>query len=109
MYSPASGGGLCKYCIIFASENDNRKYSRLLLSKPFINLIKATENDGVLEHHQNRQYHKDPVQYGLLLFQHQKAPETSLPFIISQSNKDIYIKNLHILKSVIEAAVLCGK
>ena len=109
VYSPAAGGGLCKYCIIFSSENYKMKYCDVLVNKPFINLVKATGKDGVLENHQGLQYHKDAVQQGLLLLQHQKAPETSLPFIISQANQEIYIKNLHILKSVIEAVVLCGK
>ena len=109
VYSPAAGSGLCKYCTLFASKNDKRKYVGVLVSKPFVNLVKAAGKDGVLENHQNHQYHKDAVQRGLLLVQHQKTPGSSMPYLISQANRQVYQKNIHILKSVVEAVVLCGK
>ena len=109
VYSPAAGGGLCKYCTLFASKNDKRKYVGVLVSKPFVNLVKAVGKDGVLENHQNNQYHKDAVQRGLLLIQHQKTPEHSMPYLISQANRHVYQKNIIILKSIVEAVVFCGK
>ena len=109
VYSPAAGSGLCKYCTLFASKNDKRKYVGVLVSKPFVNLVKAAGKDGVLENHQNHQYHKDAVQRGLLLVQHQKTPGSSMSYLISQANRQVYQKNIHILKSIVEAVVLCGK
>jgi hypothetical protein len=109
VYSPAAGGGLCKYCILFASSKDKRKYVGVLVTKPFITFNKATGKDGVLDTHHNLQYHKDAVQRGLLLLQHQSTPETSITYMISQANQQMYQKNLHILKAIVEAVILCGK
>ena len=109
VYSPAAEGRLCKYCTLFASKNDKRKYVGVLVSKPFVNFVKAVGKDGVLENHQNNQYHKDAVQRGLLLIQHAQIPECSMPYLISQANRHVYQKNIIILKSIVEAVVFYGK
>ena len=109
VYSISVGGGLCKFCILFSSEKDKRKYSGVLVNRPFINLVKATGKGGILEHHQHLQYHKDAVQNFLVLLQHQKHPETDLSLVISRANKESYSMNLHILKSIVEAVIFCGK
>ena len=109
VYSPAVGGGLCKYCVMFSSNKDSRKYAGALVTKPFTNLVKATGKDGVLEAHSSLQYHKDSAQMGLLMVQHHKSPKKSLPYLISQKNQELYDRNISILKSIIEAVVLCGK
>ena len=102
VYSPAAGGGICKYCTLFASKNDKRKYVGLLVIKTFVNLVKAVGKDGVLENYQNNQYHKYAVQLGLLLIQHQKIPERSMPYLISQANRQVYQKNTNLASDGIE-------
>ncbi|KAI6648557.1 52 kDa repressor of the inhibitor of the protein kinase [Oopsacas minuta] len=42
VYSISVGGGLCKFCILFSSETDKRKYCGMLVNRPFINFVKAT-------------------------------------------------------------------
>ena len=86
---------------IWVEEWQKRKYVGVLVSKPFVNLVKAVGMDVVLENHQNNQYHKDAVQRGLLLIQHQNIPEWSMPYLISQANRHVYQKNIIILKSIV--------
>ncbi|KAI6657179.1 52 kDa repressor of the inhibitor of the protein kinase [Oopsacas minuta] len=88
VYSISVGGGLCKFCILFSSEKDKRKYCGVLVNRPFINLVKATGKGDILEHHQRLQYHKDAVQNGLVLLQHQKHPETDLSLVISRATRN---------------------
>ena len=102
VYSPAAGSGICKYCTLFASKNDKRKYVGLLVIKTFVNLVKAVGKDGVLENYQNNQYHKYAVQLALLLIQHQKIPERSMPYLISQANRQVYQKNTNLASDEIE-------
>lgn len=60
VYSPSKIGGLCKYCVLFTPD-DGRLKNAVLVTRPFVNLTKATGKGGVFKNHESCQYHKDAM------------------------------------------------
>ena len=52
--------------------------------------------------HENTDYHKDAVLQSLKLCEGVEHPERTLPYQISQANKQLYDTNFHILKAIVK-------
>ena len=110
VYSPAAKGAYCKYCILFfGKDNNERTKTGVLVSAPFTNVRKATGKYGTLTCHEQLDSHKDAMMAGSEFKRCLNNPEQTAPFMISTSNQRQYEDNMHILKSVIDAVLLCGK
>ena len=67
---------------------------------------KATGKCSYLVMHEQLEYHKVAVVRSMSLCESLEQPESSL---ISNLNKELYDKNLCILKSIVKAIIFCGK
>jgi uncharacterized membrane protein len=84
-----------------------RSYDNFV-SKPFTNLKKAVGKDGSLKH-ENSDYHKAVTIEYQTLKTSLANPVSSLPYRISQQNKEMYDRNMQLLSMITETIVLCGK
>lgn len=111
VYSPSMKGGLCKMCILFPHYQKGKGNITIgtLVKTPLVNLSKATGKYGILETHQNAQYHMQATEAATDFMELLNRPEKSLPYKISRQNKDMYDLNCHILKSICEIIVCCGR
>ena len=79
------------------------------MSKAFTNFKKAVGKDGSLAKHENSDYHKAAS----IEYQTPKTslanPKSSLPYKISQQNREMYDRNMRLLAMITETIVLCGK
>ena len=106
-YSSSVQGGLCKTCMLFP-QSDVRCYDTFV-SKPFTNFKKVGGKDCSFLRHEQSAYHKNAcIEYQTL-----KAsltfPETTVQYKINSQNKDMYDKNLRLLRMIVESVILCGK
>lgn len=110
VYSPSAKGGYCKYCVLFfAKDNSTRTKPGVLVATPFTNFRKATGKDGILTSHETLQYHNDAMMAGSEFKGCLNNPEQTVPFMISASNQSQYEINIHILRSIVDTVMLCGK
>ena len=110
VYSPSAKGGYCKYCVLFfAKDNSTRTKPGVLVATPFTNFRKATGKDGILTSHEKLQYHKDAMMAGSEFKGCLNNPEQTVPFMMSASNQSQYEINIHILRSIVDTVLLCGK
>lgn len=94
-------------CMLFP-QSDIRCYDTFV-SKPFKNVKKVGGNDCSILRHEQSAYHKSAcIEYQTL-----KAsltfPETTVQYKISSHNKDMYDKNVRLLRMIVESVILCGK
>lgn len=109
VYSPSQNGAFCKYCCLFPPKDLRVNKTGVLVSKPFTNLAKACGKDGILEKHHELPYHRDSISRAKMALDALEKPEISLRYLINKQNTEAYDKNIHILKSVTKAIILCGK
>ncbi|XP_071944675.1 52 kDa repressor of the inhibitor of the protein kinase-like [Antedon mediterranea] len=81
----------------------------LSVGRPFKILKHAKGKDGVLDCHTNFQYHKTAVEKYKQLSMSVLHPEHLVDVLLNDASKQIYKDNIHILQSIIEAVLLCGK
>lgn len=67
--------------------------------------------DGILKSHEKLQYHKDAMMAGSKFKGCLNNPKQTVPFMISASNQSQYHyeNNIHILRSIVDTVLLCGK
>lgn len=106
--SPSKMGGLYKYCVLFKPKNGNLK-NAVLVTRPFVNLSKATGKDSVLQNHDKCQYHKDAMLLGSQFAENVTNPKESIQCKIYDLNERQYETNSHILQSIVKTILLCGK
>ena len=109
VYSNANPGGFCKYCVITPPKDARIKQTGVLVTTPFTNLSKASGKDGVLEKHQNFQYHKDAVEMGTTMLHTQDNPRETISYMISSQKQEIFEENIHILECIVDAILFCGR
>lgn len=108
VYSQTLNGGMCKYCVLFPPK-DERIKTGVLVTKPFTNLKKATGKDGIYVSHANLNFHKNAVHAGREFLRTVANPTQTLEYQISNLNRQLYDKNMHILSAVVEVVLLCGR
>lgn len=108
VYSPLDNGGYCKFCVLFPPKN-TRLSTAVLVNRAFQNLQKAKGQFGVLDQHEQRDYHKNAVTEGKLFTQTFRKPEKHVDALLNKRRKELYDSNVHVVKSIIEAVALCGK
>ncbi|XP_074656009.1 52 kDa repressor of the inhibitor of the protein kinase-like [Tubulanus polymorphus] len=108
VYSPALQGGLCKYCVMFPPK-DRRVKTGQLVSCAFKNYGGAKGSDGILDKHEKTDFHKNAMSDAILLNDSVKRPESTVDYCMSEKSKEIFEKNIHILRNVVEAVIFCGK
>ncbi|XP_071965592.1 52 kDa repressor of the inhibitor of the protein kinase-like [Antedon mediterranea] len=108
VYSPSDHGGYCKYCVMFPPDKTNLS-NAVLVGRPFKILKHAKGKDGVLDCHTNFLYHKTAVDKYKQLSMSFLHPEHHVDVLLNDASKQIYKDNIHILQSIIEAVLLCGK
>ena len=108
VYSASDAGGYCKLCVMFPPKN-SRLSNAVLVNRPFQNLQKAKGKEGVLDRHGQQDYHKSSVTECKLFCQAFRQPENHVDTLLNQKRKKTYEDNVHILKSIILAVILCGK
>ena len=109
IYSPLLEGGLCKYCVLFPPKNA-KVVPGQLVTQPFQSYEKAKGSDrGILDKHHSLQYHKDAMESGLCLIRTSEKPESSIEYCMSDRQQQLFDSNSHILKSIIEVILLCGR
>ncbi|XP_068217819.1 52 kDa repressor of the inhibitor of the protein kinase-like [Palaemon carinicauda] len=100
--------GYYKYCVLFQPKNTQLN-NAVLVHRPFTNLQKAKGKEGVLDQHEKHVYHKYAVCDYKTAKESSVNPEHHVDAMLSNEWKELYKKNLEILKSVIDAIVFCGK
>ena len=108
VYSASDAGGYCKFCVMFPPKN-SRLSNAVLVNRHLQNLQKAKGKEGVLDRHGQQDYHKSSVTECKLLCQAFRQPENHVDTLLIQKRKKTYEDNVHILKSIILAVILCGK
>lgn len=98
---------LCKICMLFP-QSDVRCYDNFV-SKPFKNFKKVGGKDCSILRHEQSAYHKSACIEYQTLKASLTSPETTVQYKISSQNKDIYDKNLRLLRMIVESVILCGK
>ncbi|KAJ8032894.1 Zinc finger MYM-type protein 1 [Holothuria leucospilota] len=108
VYSPSEAGGYCKYCVVFPPKN-SRLTNAVLINRPFQNLQKAKGKEGVLDRHGQLTYHRGAVLEYKLFSESFRNPQNHVDTLLNCKRKETYEANLHILKSIVQTVILCGK
>ena len=107
--APKLNGGLCRVCIIFEKSDDSSKRGAFV-KYAFQKLEKATgssqKNPGMINAHEQSEYHKHAVQMAEDFIYNYEHPQSRIDGRIRREN---LMRNKHILRSIIDAIVLCGK
>lgn len=107
-HSSALQWDICKICMLFP-QSDVRCYVTFV-SKPFKNFKKVGGKDCSILRHEQSAYHKSAcIEYQTLKAFSLTSPETTVQYKISSQNKDMYDKNLRLLRMIVESVILCGK
>ncbi len=105
VYSSKLDGAFCVCCALFTKPADRKKLG-VMINSPF---AKWHHKSDVIGHHPKKVSHAFAVQEAELFIQSVENPETTIPILtdsIRQINMD---ENRHILKSVAETVLYCGR
>ena len=105
MYSTKAQGGFCIACALFAKEDD-RKYLGQLVNKPFLNWKKK---NAILPQHNEKLYHCKAVELAKMFATGIENPTVRITAIGNQMKLKNIEENRHILHSVAEAVLYCGR
>ncbi|XP_060868780.1 52 kDa repressor of the inhibitor of the protein kinase-like isoform X7 [Metopolophium dirhodum] len=112
-YSRSKNGLFCKYCILFlTSEYGGRRGTeklKRLITEPLNQFAKLLGKDGLLETHQNNDYHKNCVQFS---FDFQKTfsnPNKVVINIIDTERMKQIKENRERLVPIIESIIFLGR
>lgn len=102
VYSECTNGGYCKYCILFGTCSPVDSRPGVLVSKPLVNLKKASEK---LEKHFKSQFHKFAVESAI----HFRANTTPIDQQLNTIRQQRIAENRSKLRSIVETVIFCGR
>lgn len=101
VYSRELEGGLCKVCVLFDDPNNNNRGN--FVKHAFQNVSKPEK----IAEHEKLHYHQHALEIAKQFMRSFETPSSNVDYDAKADEK--YQKNLHILKRIIEAVVLCAE
>ena len=112
VYSPKLNGGLCRVCLLFDKSDDSSKRGAFV-KFPFQRLEKALsssrKNPGAINSHEQSAYHIHALQMAEDFLYNYEHPQSKIEGKIDKTKQENLVKNKYILRSIIDAILLCGK
>ena len=105
VFSPKTQGGFCIACALFAKEEE-RKHLGQLVNKPFVNWKKKNE---ILPQHNEKLYHCKAVDLAKMFATGIENPTVRITAIGNQMKLQNIEENRHILHTVAESVLYCGR
>lgn len=105
VYSPKLDGAFCITCALFVPKNQRSRFGALV-NRPFIKWHKKSE---VCDTHDPKGYHDDAEDAAKTFTDFVEQPEKSLPSQTDKRRNKNIKKNRHILTSIAEAVLYCGR
>ena len=110
VYSQSANGGLCKFCVLFPPAASGATSSiNTFVTRAFVNLQKASGNSGKLQSHGKLKYHREAATRAQAFLTTMQNPERSIQHYVSLQAREQYDKNMHVLSTIVNAILYCGK